>query len=136
MKLVSQIVFGFSLLLFSFQQVNSFYQFVHYKLNQEEITLEFCINKDKPEMQCDGKCHLAKKLEQGPTYSVEVNTKNKQLPFPQEKLRLQEEILFLSDLDIFIPKLFYKKVQPLYFYQNLLSEAHLNSLERPPGAII
>ena len=87
-------------------------------------------------MQCDGKCHLAKKLEQGPTYSVEVNTKNKQLPFPQEKLRLQEEILFLSDLDIFIPKLFYKKVQPFDFYQNLLSEAHLNSLERPPGVII
>lgn len=29
-----------------------------YLLNQDFITENFCVNKDKPEMSCNGKCHL------------------------------------------------------------------------------
>lgn len=35
-----------------------------YLLNQSEIIDLFCINKDKPEMQCNGKCHLKKQFEE------------------------------------------------------------------------
>jgi hypothetical protein len=35
-----------------------------YLLNQSEITELFCINKDKPEMQCNGKCHLKKQFDE------------------------------------------------------------------------
>ncbi|MCB2408161.1 hypothetical protein [Hymenobacter lucidus] len=35
---------------------------VDYQMHKERITRLFCLNKDKPRLQCNGKCHLAKKL--------------------------------------------------------------------------
>jgi hypothetical protein len=35
-----------------------------YLLNYDYIAKVLCINKDKPEMHCNGKCHLAKQLQQ------------------------------------------------------------------------
>lgn len=37
--------------------------FVEYAINQEYIAEFLCINQDKPEMQCNGKCHLYKEVE-------------------------------------------------------------------------
>jgi hypothetical protein len=34
----------------------------NYVINKQEIVDRFCINKERPEMQCDGKCYLAKQL--------------------------------------------------------------------------
>lgn len=34
----------------------------YYELNVEYITEKFCENKEKPQLQCNGKCHLAKEL--------------------------------------------------------------------------
>lgn len=34
----------------------------HFYLNRERITALFCINQDKPVLQCDGKCELGKRL--------------------------------------------------------------------------
>ncbi|WP_313190074.1 hypothetical protein [Sphingobacterium sp.] len=36
---------------------------MHFKLNQEKIEKAYCENKNKPEMQCHGLCHLKKQLE-------------------------------------------------------------------------
>jgi hypothetical protein len=33
-----------------------------YVINSELITKVFCVNKEKPAMKCNGKCHLAKQL--------------------------------------------------------------------------
>jgi hypothetical protein len=33
-----------------------------YSINIEEITAKFCENKDKPELRCNGKCHINKVL--------------------------------------------------------------------------
>lgn len=38
--------------------------FVEYVINYDYISKILCINKDKPEMSCKGKCQLMKKLEQ------------------------------------------------------------------------
>ncbi len=37
---------------------------VNYELRKAEITEMFCVNKATPEMQCNGKCHLKKQLEE------------------------------------------------------------------------
>lgn len=37
--------------------------FVEYAINQDYIAEFLCINKEKPEMQCNGKCHLYKEVE-------------------------------------------------------------------------
>lgn len=35
---------------------------VSFKLNQNFIARELCVNRNKPEMHCNGKCFLAKKI--------------------------------------------------------------------------
>ena len=37
---------------------------VNYELNQAQITARFCVNKARPQLRCNGKCHLAKQLRQ------------------------------------------------------------------------
>lgn len=36
----------------------------YYELNKEYITEMFCINKSRPELNCDGKCFLMQKLQE------------------------------------------------------------------------
>jgi len=36
---------------------------VSYHVNKEYITANFCENKAKPQMKCNGKCYLAKKIQ-------------------------------------------------------------------------
>jgi len=38
--------------------------FASFKINQKYIAKELCENRDKPELNCEGKCYLAKKLKQ------------------------------------------------------------------------
>jgi len=54
------------LLLFSLLSANCSSMFVYmgFELNQRYIAKELCINQDKPEMHCNGKCYLMKKLKQ------------------------------------------------------------------------
>ncbi len=33
-----------------------------YQVHKERVTKLFCVNKDKPALHCNGKCHLAKQL--------------------------------------------------------------------------
>ena len=37
--------------------------YVEYILNQDYIAEFLCINKNKPQLQCNGKCHLVKEIE-------------------------------------------------------------------------
>jgi hypothetical protein len=34
-----------------------------YVMNEHSITDKYCVNKDKPQMHCNGKCHLKKQLD-------------------------------------------------------------------------
>jgi len=36
---------------------------VYYQFNKAQITEEFCVNKNKPEMCCEGQCYVSKRLE-------------------------------------------------------------------------
>ncbi|RIJ33517.1 hypothetical protein [Pontibacter oryzae] len=33
-----------------------------YELNKEYIIQNLCVNRDKPQLQCEGKCHLSKSV--------------------------------------------------------------------------
>ena len=37
-------------------------QFVYYGTNMDYIIENYCVNKERPQLKCDGKCFLAKKL--------------------------------------------------------------------------
>lgn len=36
---------------------------LYYELNIDYIIETYCVNKDKPQLQCNGKCHLSKQLQ-------------------------------------------------------------------------
>lgn len=56
------------------QTMNSVIIFAGYALNKDYITKTYCINKDKPKLHCNGKCHLAKELKsQEEKESIPVN---------------------------------------------------------------
>lgn len=64
------------ILLVSFQQALII---VHFKLNQYKIEQDFCINKSKPELQCHGKCHLNKELDQSENSDLGFNSISKKI---------------------------------------------------------
>ncbi len=48
--------------LFLLPQISNTFVWLNYEANKAAITEEFCENKAKPELQCNGQCHLAKQL--------------------------------------------------------------------------
>ena len=77
------------LLLTSYQAV----VIMHFKLNQIAIEKEFCVNIDKPELQCKGKCYLQEKLKKSESSDSEqtVHYKNFELA-----LTVPTELIFES----------------------------------------
>jgi hypothetical protein len=61
MKIVYSVLLMVLSLLIGFQQAIIV---VHYKLNRDAIEQRFCVNKNKPELQCHGSCHLKKQLQE------------------------------------------------------------------------
>ncbi len=59
--------------------------YVEYILNQDYIAEFLCINKDKPELECHGKCHLVKEINKqqktDPLTSLSVSLENYPIGF-------------------------------------------------------
>lgn len=62
---------------------------INYQLNKVEITNKFCVNKDKPKLNCNGKCHLKKQLQK-----VDEQEKKSQ----QSQNKLKEIQLFIENV--------------------------------------
>lgn len=54
------------MLLFSLLTANfgNLLVFTGFELNRKYIAAELCVNKNRPELNCNGKCYLMKKLKQ------------------------------------------------------------------------
>lgn len=56
----------------------------HFYMDREQITALYCINKDKPELECDGKCELSKRLSEAKNQNeseAEITLEELQLTF-------------------------------------------------------
>ena len=54
-------------------------QVLYYHLNIDYIIETYCINTDKPELQCNGKCHLSKQLNLAKNEESEDNSNSEML---------------------------------------------------------
>ena len=100
---------------------------IDYVVNYEYISKVLCINKAKPKLQCNGKCHLMKEL---------AKTSESEKPISSnKKIATQElEVLFFEEINSFkITSIFFDKKQivnnnysDLYYYLNS------DSVFRPP----
>jgi hypothetical protein len=52
----------FLAILFLLQPVSKVLYVVDYSLNKAYIISTYCINREKPQLACEGKCHLTKQL--------------------------------------------------------------------------
>ncbi|MFB9055797.1 hypothetical protein ACFFU9_03490 [Mariniflexile ostreae] len=70
---------------------------VHFKLNQQSITQKFCVNKENPELQCHGNCHLKKELE-----STSQNNSQKNITYKICDLDLVSSFEFVLEIPKFV----------------------------------
>lgn len=92
---------------------------VEYVINYDYISKVLCINKDKPELSCNGKCHLMKKLAQQQEddfNSLRINMKE----YPVGFVSLLEFSSNKSEINIKRKNLFsYKQDYDFAFYQKI-----------------
>ena len=98
-----------------------------YVFNYDYISKVLCLNKAKPKLQCNGKCHLMKEL---------AKTSENETPISSNKKSSSQEmeILFFEEINSF-------KITPIYFnlkqtvnnnYSDLYYYLNSDSVFRPP----
>lgn len=103
---------------------------IDYAVNYKYIATVLCENKAKPELQCNGKCHLMKSLgknaETDSSQPVEkkTNTSEKEVLFYEESCRYCNRSWIVEEE----PKLNYE-------YLNLYAYLNPNFLFRPPAIL-
>ncbi|WP_396171814.1 hypothetical protein [Flavobacterium sp.] len=100
---------------------------VDYVVNYEYITKVLCVNKDKPKMKCNGKCHLMKEL-------AKASDSEKPISSDKKSATQESEVLFFEKINSFkITSIFFEDKHQLYTnYSDLYSYLNGVSVFRPP----
>lgn len=97
---------------------------VNYALNQDEYIAQFCENKDVPDSNCKGTCHLSKELK------LSANNISSQTG---EFSVLSVYIFSFQQLTEVKPTLLKLEETEKYFIlENHIQEIYINSIFRPP----
>ena len=100
---------------------------IDYVVNYEYITKVLCVNKAKPKMKCNGKCHLMKEL---------AKTSESETPISSNKKITSHEfeVLFFEEINSFkITSIYFDKKQIVNNnYSDLYSYLNSISIFRPP----
>jgi len=85
--------------------LSRFFIYAEFELNQKFIAAKLCENRDKPEMHCNGKCYLMKKLK-------EAEEKEKKQEQAAQKKGIQDFCIVNNPLVITFQALKLKKQKP------------------------
>ena len=81
-----------------------FYFYVGYELNKTYISTTLCENKDKPELECNGKCYLKKKISQADKQQQKQERTSSKSFFSDHYLLSQCRFKsYIRQTDIYIP---------------------------------
>jgi hypothetical protein len=100
--------------------------FVNYLVNQAEITKQFCKNKAKPKLNCNGKCHLAKQFAK---HDKQEKTTSETQKFKVESVEIAAQI---NEAISFVYPIQTKSTNNHYAYSEARSDAHLVEIFHPP----
>jgi hypothetical protein len=101
---------------------------ISYAVNYEYISTELCENKNTPEMECNGKCHLKKEL------AKEIQENNP--ASESRKVNFAEtSLLFYLEISPFIfdEVQFVEEVRNLASYSNLYQKEEVYAIFHPPA---
>ena len=118
------------LILALFLLLKPIFPVIDYVVNYDYITKTLCVNKAKPKMQCNGKCHLMKELAKAAESEKPISSDKKQL--------VQEsEVLFLETIPSFVCADFFTNPNQKTNanYSNLYSFLNSCVVEQPPTFI-
>jgi len=97
---------------------------VHFKLHQEAIEKQFCVNKNNPKLQCHGKCHLDKELKQTEKKDLGLTTIGQKI-----------DMAFISKIDFFaIDPIIVKHFKKLIYREIAHLQPFLKIFVPPPNS--
>ncbi len=107
--------------------IRPIYPIIDYALNYEYISTELCENTNKPELECNGKCHLVKELAKEAQDETPASD--------SKKVNVNEmSLLFYADITPFV---FEKSVlilenSSVNSYTNMYQKEAIFSIFHPP----
>ncbi|MGM5632071.1 hypothetical protein O2K51_14325 [Apibacter raozihei] len=96
-----------------------------YGLNYKYFSTVLCINKNKPETHCNGKCQLAKEIADKAAQDSQENTTSNSIKFV-------DVFIIIDKLDFSINKIQISPVTNFYHYIDLYSIIYQTSIFKPP----
>ena len=125
---MKQRVFAFTfIVLYMIAMIRPIVPVVDYIVRYDYYAEVLCINKDKPEMQCNGTCHLAKQVVE----TVPIQSNDEQPPMPV--LNLDDfPVTYLLKANFKITALQYIQESNFKLFLNTLYSSYLHSVFRPP----
>ncbi len=105
---------------------------LEYIVNYDYIAKELCENKEKPELECNGKCHLKKELAKA---SDSEASKEKPISNDKKNNPKQEiEVLYCQIINELLPRQIYFHNKTLFGdqYANLYFHTAYYSIFHPP----
>ena len=112
--------FFIMLILMSNLRFSSMY--VYYSLDREGFIEQLCENKDKPELNCDGKCMLAKMLQ--------AQTDEDEQPMPM--IGWEDVLVFFIDLPSYTMPNSNEENRNSFYYMDFYSFRFNDTLFKPP----
>ena len=98
---------------------------LEYVIRYDYIVKELCENRAKPEIKCNGKCHLMKELAKASENENPTSQDKKTLHHEFETLFIEQLTSFeITSLNFPIQKEVNVKYSNLYFHQNSISVFH------------
>ena len=99
--------------------------YADYMINKDYISEVLCVNRDEPEMHCNGECHLKSEIEK------EEKSEKSPINTVKDKNEIQ---LFSESNAVFSFSIEPLLIQPIPFYHSPFSVKHTVSIFHPPSA--
>ncbi len=98
----------------------------YFELNIDDIIETYCVNKEKPQLQCNGKCHLTKQL------TLDASEKNESASYLSGLYQAFFPVFFKTNetknLLVFVEEFFENN----WHYSNRMYVFHKDHLDPPP----
>ena len=105
-----------------FSSIRVTFTYAYYEIDPVGFIQKLCENKDKPELQCNGKCHLKK--------VAESNTENQQEP--AKFTSLKEITLFVVEKMYITFRTILNRENIQFDYNNLYAFSCIPQIDHPP----
>lgn len=122
MKYFISIALVFSFLL---QNVSKLIIVINFQINQEYIAKNLCVNRDKPDSCCEGKCELKKQLDE--------EDKKQELPANTFKDKFEKQNYYSPTMSVLNANS--SEATPNFKYLSYITDSGLRQVFHPPPLI-